>query len=173
MKAHSILCVSLLFLLVGCDNPQRKAAEVAEAQRKAAAPAYAKFREALAAMKVCTRGSTYAEFRKQRLAIETCYEVNKPFLTGVADEFQELSALMQACDTVFPSAVRYSEIPVSPGDRELWKAMVTLNPPLAAKTNLSYAEMQKDHDFFKDIAVRRALTMIDERCDNLIQKLQP
>jgi len=63
------------------------------AEQQAIQQARQHFREAVAAMKVCTQGSTYAEFREQRVALETTYTANQ---SALADESKQVEQLYAA-----------------------------------------------------------------------------
>lgn len=177
-----VLCLSLLLVATGCsdgggrqetsdvrETPMTKQKEAAQAAQQHANEV---FRDALVAMVVCSRGPTYDEFRKQRIALETCYEANKEFLPAVGAQFEELRVIMQACDHLFPFALKYPGQTVGPGIRaiaEEWKAMVILNPGLLSKVHLTEKQRDEDDDFYFTAGVRSGLRQTREKCEALLQ----
>ncbi len=87
------LCATIL---CGCGPSAQQLAE-----QQAQQQARREFREAVAAMKVCTQGATFNEFRDKRLALETCYTANQTLLTNDATEFEHLAELMKATEILW------------------------------------------------------------------------
>ncbi len=133
--------------------------------------------DAIAAVKVCTKGSTYAEFRMRQLALETCYEANKRYLTTIGDDFARLSTLMRACDHCWSRAQQGELAMMFPGTNGVGRledlnAMEILNPSIRNKLNLDLDNQLKDPDFYPSTYVRRALGLIDEQCDSVLVGLR-
>jgi hypothetical protein len=83
--------VFLLVILCGCGPSAEQVAEQKARQD---------FRLAVAAMKVCTQGATYTEFREKRMALETYYTANSIAITN-ASAFVNLDEMLQATDVLW------------------------------------------------------------------------
>lgn len=136
-----------------------------------------KFREAVAAVKVCTQGSTYSEFREKRLELETCYAANQAVLTDEADEFKRLSGWAKDTDVLWDWSNQYPgmELP-SGGDTntwigEKWGAMLIINPQVATKAGYTSEQCRHDPDFYANNYTKRGLSLISVQCDELLTKI--
>jgi len=131
-------------------------------QADATAQARHEFRERIAALNVASAGSTYAEFRERRLAVETCYAANQSLLPAQQSDFTGLSFLLAACDTCW----RKSQLSIAAGDThflytpEERNALVIINPAVSNKLNLPVARRFSDPDFDATYNTKLALTEI-------------
>lgn len=173
----SVALCSFALLLCGCDHSKRDAADrarkAAEGERQAARQS---FRQTLAAVKITTKGSTYDEFRRERLAVEACYEANKQHLSTLSGGFQRLDALLKACDYCWTWQIRFPEMsmrPVNGGEiGNSLEAMQTITPSISSKLDLSYQQREKDPDFYAKNYVRRALRLIDDQCEMMLAQVR-
>lgn len=160
MKTKTIpLCLCLGLLATGCGPNARE-----RAQQLAETTARQEFRQALTAMKVGTRNMTYQEFRAQRLALETCFEVHRAQLPWAANQFAQLQRVLADCDTVFHASL---DLGFVRPDHSAWPALTRLNPRLAAKRGFSDDARENDPDFRFSHSVRLALTQTAALCDQL------
>ncbi|MGA3283222.1 MAG: hypothetical protein ABSD57_02030 [Verrucomicrobiota bacterium] len=133
------------------------------------------FRQAVAAMKVCTQNATYAEFREKRMALETCYTANQAALNHEAIAFAELARVMDATDILWNQQIQH------PDDTEAgviaqiitvgspaWDAAITISPEVKNKAGFTYEQREHDPDFYAPNYVRRGLTRISKQCDELL-----
>lgn len=154
----------------GCGPSAKQLADQQARQR---------FREAVAAMKVCTQGSTYSEFREKRLALETSYTANQSALADEASQIDQLEKVMIATDALWEWQIKFSlhELPSGPGSgwvadgwaEDPWEAMLTISPSVAAKAGFTSEQRRKDPDFYAKNYVHRGLTMISEQCGELLK----
>ena len=153
--------------LCGCGpSAQQQAAE------QAAQQARQKYHEAVAAVKVCTQGATYREFREKRLALETCYTANQAALAGV-DGWRQLSDYLKATDVLWEWQNRNGgslTLPSGnrPGDAT-WEAMLVITPAVAAKQGFTYEQCAADRDFFAANYVKRGLGLVSRQCDSVLR----
>jgi hypothetical protein len=147
-------------MLCGCGPSAR---QVAEQQAKD------EFRKAVAAMKVCTQGATYKEFREKRLALETCYTANQSALVKESGTIDDLVKDMKATEVLWEWQIRYPLMELSPRG-EQWRAMKTITPAVAGKADFTDEQRRKDPDFYANNYVRRGLTMVADQCDLLLAK---
>ena len=136
---------------------------------------------AIAALKICTQGSTYSEFRQRKLDLETCYESNRPQLSTSSNEIEHLTQLADACDHCWSEYISGKLIWNSDGVLLLFPykgnqgnldAMKIITPSITNKLAYTTDEMEKDPDFYAKNYVRRGLAMINLQCDDLLQTLQ-
>lgn len=137
------------------------------------------FRETVAAMKICTQGATYQEFRQKRSALETSYTANRSALAAESRQIDQLEQVMKATDTVwkFQIELSHEELPSGKGSgwnedgwvQDPWEAMLVINPAVAAKTGFTEEQCRKDPDFSARSYVRRGLTLISGQCDDLLK----
>lgn len=161
MKTLTLISVTLLFLLSGCNNAAKREAEAKQqAAAQATADGRTKFRESLAAMKVCTRSSTLVEFRKRRVDLETCYEANKQFLTDMKLDFLKLHFLMNSTERIFRRSLEYPDLPVAYLSTNLAAHIVAICPTL------------KESEVTFGAAASSFLSAVDEQCDRLMDKLK-
>jgi hypothetical protein len=116
------------------------------------------------AVKVCTAGSTYAEFRAKRLALETCCTANPALADAAAGRFL---ATLKATDLLWTRQLEHPGLPLSSGGDE-WAAMLTLHPDIAAKENYTWAQRNKDADFNPENYVRLGLTLAAQQAGDLL-----
>ena len=131
--------------LCGCGPSAKQLADQQARQR---------FREAVAAMKVCTQGSTYAEFRGKRLALETSYTANQSALADESSQIEELEKVMIATDALWEWQVKFPLEELVSGKRDSsfvnqgwaqdpWEAMLTISPSVAAKAGFTSEQRAK------------------------------
>jgi hypothetical protein len=113
-------------------------------------------REALAMMKVCTKGADYTEFHQKRQEVETRIELYKHH---ARQDFRRLTELMNACDVCWDWNVYVLTRPIpTPAD---WEALKTISPNV---TNVTHAS---DYTSAAEIWKREA-----QEVANLMAKLR-
>ena len=135
---------------------------------------HADFRQAVAAVKVCTRDhpmATYPEFREKRLALETYYTANEAALADEATAIEQLEKIMDAMDTVWAyvhlTHRPLTHIAVSSAE---WNAMLVINPSLADKAGLDFEQRDQDYSDFDIVTYGRlGLSLISKQCDELLK----
>jgi hypothetical protein len=156
--------------LCGCGPSAKQLAEQ---------EAHGKFRDAIAAMKVCTDDATYDEFREKRLALESCYAANESLLTNDATEFNHLANVMKATDILWNYQIQTGRISdlslaakgqIKDGYFLYWNAMLVITPEVAAKANFTSEQSDNDPDFYAKNYVRRGLTQIAKQCDAILSQ---
>ena len=134
-----------------------------------------KFREAVAAMKVCTQGATYNEFREKRLALETCYTANQTALADSSAAYNHLAQVMDAIDILWNFEITWQFPPTEPFiypgvNQSEWAAVLIINPSVAAKAGTKdIVQCENDPDFNAENYVHRGLTLISSQCDDLLK----
>jgi hypothetical protein len=192
----SIVLGALFMALLGCGKSQatkeaeEKAAEQSakdeEANRRTAeqqANAQQKFKEAVAAVLVRTKGSTYEEFRQSRLNLEAVFESNRPYLTNVNAQFIALRRTMDATENIWNRNTEllrtYSDLSLSePGilaasgfrPDEVDDILIIV-PSLKGKLNYTEEQRRNDPDFDRNNYVPWGLTKIKTQCDLVISAL--
>lgn len=179
-----LLCFGLMLVLSGCGRSARQAAErerqAAELERHVAQEenqaARQKLRECLAAVRVCTKGATYTEFRKQRLAVETCYGANKGHLSAFDQDFRRLSALMEASDICWQREIRFPTLAMNPSTatqyaQDQLNAMQVIYPSITNKLGLDFNQREKDPMFYARNYVHIGLRKIDDQCELMLVTL--
>ena len=174
MFARTLFACLFATILCGC-GPSAK--QLAEQQRQLAEQeAHGKFRDVVAAMKVCVAGATYNEFREKRLALETCYTANQSLLTNDATEFNHLDEVMQATETLWnyqtinPYGTLVTKRLEQDGYFAYWDAMLVITPDVIAKSGFTYEQCQADLDFSIKNEVQRGLTQIAKQCDAILSQ---
>lgn len=131
-----------------------------------------KFREAVAAMKICTQGATYNEFREKRLALETCYVANQAALADESKEIEHLMVVMKSTDVLWEFQIQWPHSTLSHHMGEEWDAMLIINPAVADKADPTidenYNGPENYPDFYAENYVRLGLTRISKECDELL-----
>jgi hypothetical protein len=161
-------------ILCGCGPSAKQLAE--QQQQLAEQEAHGKFRDAVAAMKVCTQDTTYDEFREKRLALETCYAANQSMLTNDATEFNHLAEVMKATDILWNYQIQIPDMTLSAkgeikdGYFLYWDAMLAITPEVAAKANFTSEQCNHDPDFYAKNYVRRGLAQIAKQCDAILSQ---
>lgn len=120
-------------------------------------------------MKVCTQGTTYAEFREKRLALETYYTANRSALADQSADIGRLIKIMRATDTIWNFEIEYPNIALPSWGGQPWPAMQDITPSVAKKYRLPIDQCERDPDFYAPNYVRRGLTEISEECDDLLK----
>jgi hypothetical protein len=131
------------------------------------------FRQAVAAMKVCTQGANYNEFHEKRLALETCFTANQSALNHEAAAFTELVRAMDATDILWDYKIQHSENPpfgflLYHPSSSVWDAMLIISPTVQAKANLTAEQCERDRDFYAPNYIPKGLTMVSAQCDKLL-----
>ncbi len=161
-------------MLCGCGpNAEQQAKQVAEQQ------AHQGFREKVAAVKVCTQGASYKEFREKRLALETSYAANQSIFADKSLDIYRLVQVMQATDSLWKWQVEFPELELHSGKgsdfvehgwvKDPWEAMLIIKPAVGAKAGFTHEQCRKDPDFYAKNYVQRGLAMISDECDNLLK----
>jgi len=160
----------MLLVLCGCGPGAKEIADQKSRQS---------FREAVAAMKVCTEGTTYQEFRQKRSALETSYTANRSALAGKSVQIDELEQVMKATDTLWKFQIEFPHLKLPSGKgsgwieadwaQDPWDAMLVINPAVAAKAGFTEEQCREDNDFSANNYVRRGLTLISSKCDDLLK----
>lgn len=174
----SLVVLALSLGLLGCSNPERQKARQ-------------DFKEKIAALKVCTQGATYSEFRQAEKGVRTSFESNKKYLDDLNDDFANLDKLMTATDLFFYGSIqnlRYldSRRWIHPNDAA-WQYVVFLSPEMEKKANYTskqiepnyipnHGDMQPeytdgDSDFLPKTQARVGLTRISEQADLILNLL--
>jgi hypothetical protein len=169
MKLRSIIilaAIPIALLFQGC-GPSAK--ELAKQK------AIGEFREAIAAVKVCTQDTTYQEFREKRLALETCYTANRSDLAEQSGEIDQLVQAMKATDLLWDWQIQFPNVELPAGGTakdpwilERWNAMLAINPGVAAKANFTPDQCRKDPDFYAANYSKLGLLLISKDCDQLL-----
>ena len=141
-----IFSLSLCLILCGC-GPSPK--ELADQQSRK------ELKQAVAAVKTCTHGATYSEFRAKRLELETCYTVNQSALTNQAVAIYNLLDVARVTDTIWDPSVNNSAAT---------KAMRTIEH----LSGVSAKEFDSEYKDFPNNYVRRGLTLVSDQCDELL-----
>lgn len=166
-----IIAAVLVVGLSGCGKSKaEKAAEQAAAQQAAERhDARLKFKEAIAAITVRTKGSTCEEFRQCRLGLETCYEANKSYLEDTEKQFSYLSLLMSATEYCWTYSIRKPEIPLpTQNDKEAMIYACVLRPSITNKLDYTWDQRISDRDFTPGNYVRLGLKKTHEQCDVIL-----
>jgi hypothetical protein len=154
MRTISAFCFLLSVFLVACGPSAKQQAR-------------SDFRAAVAAMKVCTQGATYEEFRAKRLALETCYTANQSALADQADAIEQMDKVMDATDLLWNWNIKYPGVELfNRGDE--WNAMLVLCPAISAKENYTMYQRERDGDFNAENYVKLGLTLTSRNCDELL-----
>jgi hypothetical protein len=164
----SIVGVALIVGLLGCGNAERTAGRQ-------------KFKEAVAAVKVRTQGSTYSEFRQAELDMKTIFETNKKHLSDVSDKFSALDELLSATDVCWSYNIKdhgYAYLatmypPNSGHFLPVWQSMQIVSPEVTKKLNfaLNYQQKENDPNFYPATYVKLGLTKINEQTEDLLDLL--
>ncbi|MGB8369477.1 MAG: hypothetical protein ACLPYZ_03370 [Limisphaerales bacterium] len=153
------ICI-LSVMICGCGPSAKQIAEQQARQR---------FRESVGAVKVCTTGSTYTEFREKRLALETSYAANQSALANETNKIDELVQVMRATDSLWSLSVQmqaeFLDF-VFPESRrsEMAEAMKTIKDG----SGYTWAELKSQGDFPRNY-VRLGLSQISSQCDDLLK----
>lgn len=161
LKRGSIFACLLAAILCGCGPSASQLAEQHARQN---------FQEAVAAVKVCTQGSTYKEFREKRLALETSYAANQSALADKAKTIDQLVLVMQATDCLWNLQIQIhiqfpNFVPEESNRSELAEAMKIIK----VGSGSAWEQIKSEHDF-PDNYVRRGLTLISKQCDELLAR---
>ena len=159
-------------------------AQLEDAERKAAEQeavkldnARQKFKEAVAAILVRTKGATCEEFRQSRLNLETSFQSNKSYLTNIYSEFSLLSKTMSATEYIWIRNIKLqAELPLLPLSEmgmfnEEYDAIFIIVPSLKNKLSYKTEQRRKDPDFDRENFVPRGLSRIEVLCDSIISDL--
>ncbi len=146
-----------LLLVLGCGPSARQQAATAARQD---------FCRALSDMQVCSRNTTYAEFRKQRIALEKSYEANRSWLGAVTNQFPALRRELVLCDILFLDSIDYRNEPTNERSN-VWYAVMNLQPEVRhAALNES-----KVAGFMPERAVPFQLAAIAGQCEQLAKRV--
>jgi len=166
MRKFFIFCLLSIFIC-GCGPSAKQLAD--QQARQADQQARQRFRDSVAAMKVCTQGSTYSEFRQKRLALETYYTANQSALADNKNAIDQLVLVMQATDGLWDLKNQIqSQFPYYHEDvsrsREMAHDMVIIQKG----SGLSHAEIKADGGFPGNY-VQHGLTLISSQCDDFLK----
>jgi hypothetical protein len=131
------------------------------------------FRQHVAALKVCTQGATYKEFREKRLALETCFTANRSALNREAAAFEDLARVMDAADLLWDYKIQHSENPpfgfllYRPAS-SVWGAMLAISPTVGAKAGFTAEQCERDRDFYAPNYIKWGLSLVSTQCDKLL-----
>ncbi len=177
-----MVAAALFMGLIGCRKSE--ATKAAEQQAVEKHDAQQKFKEAIAALKVCADGATHDEFRQAEMNLRTSFEVNKAYLDNVLGDFSQLNAIMGACDYCW-TREQTSNFPMGLYKPELIQMQI-LNPSITNKLNFGYYEqiqddnekvntlaerMKQDPDFSPKHNVSLGLSEISKLCEQIVGKL--
>jgi len=161
MILRFIVCLFAISLC-GC-GPSAK--QLAEQQ------AHQTFREAVAALKVCTSGSTYAEFRDKWMALETCYTANQNLLKEDETQMQSLIALARAVDNIWNINNQINADPaafVSSRHHGDWTDSLNVVENFASPSQVTFLKTAS-RDKFPEDYIQTGLTLISNQCDELLK----
>lgn len=166
-------CLVSVILLVsgatGCGKSEaQKSAELQAAQRYEARQ---KFKDALAALIVRTRGSTYSEFRQSQLDLETSYEANKQSLGDLQADFTNLSQLISATVVVWNRDLEYPDVTAIWSVKEDVPAMLVIRPSFAEKLNYTPEQRKSEPECHEHNYVAWGLAKTKEMADALENRL--
>jgi hypothetical protein len=129
---------------------------------------------AIAAIKVCTEGTTYDEFRQRELAFEIAYEANKPMLSRFDADIQQLLALDKACDLCWFESINYGgqEDIISPNWTGSLAAMKLIHPAITNELNLPVEQWGTVPDFYGKNYIQWGLAKINLQCESLLAEMR-
>lgn len=137
------------------------------------------FRESVAAVKVCTQGATYREFRDKRMILEACYAADAAVVADKSAQIGQLLATLKATDTLWGYQNRFELVPLPSGSdpewvdegwvQDPWEAMQVITPEVSLKAGSTWEQRRKDPDFFANNYVKRGLTQIARECEELLR----
>jgi hypothetical protein len=158
-----IVCGLMLILaLAGCNRE-------AERQRILAVQ---KFKTALAAMQVCTKDSTYAEFRQRRIELEACYLAEKNVLQGipvVQALFPNLLDEMKATEHCWRLYREYDEVKLRT-EGEDWEAMLIISPGLKNES-AEQAKLRKAKPAYAITYAKAGLSCVNASCGVILNRI--
>ena len=156
-SVKTMLACLFAAILCGCGPSAKQLAEQQARQN---------FREAVAAVKVCTDGSTYKEFRERKLALETCFTANQSVLSGESKEIEHLVKLMEATDILWDLRnqiqIQFTHFVPDESKKSEWAQAMAI-----IKEGTTWEQMKVEHDSPNNY-VRRGLTLISKQCDELL-----
>jgi hypothetical protein len=159
-------CISLIataffaIVLCGCGPSAKQLADQQARQR---------FRESVAAMKVCTQGSTYSEFRQKRLALETSYTANQSAIADQTNAIDHLVLVMQATDGLWDLKNQIqSQFPYYNEDVSRRHEMAEDMLIIQKGSGLTHGEIKAEGGFPGNY-VQHGLTLISSQCDDLLK----
>ena len=156
MNTPAIVSCCLLVALCGC-GPSAK-----QLTRQ-------HFREGIAAVKVCTQGATYAEFRDKSLALETIYAANQSTLTDKSKDVDQLVRTMKATDSLWSLQMQIeSQFPNFVPDESRGQEMAQAMLIIQKASHLTHAQIKADGNYFSGY-VQHGLTLISSQCDDLLK----
>lgn len=141
----------------------------AEKERHAARQ---KFKESVAALIVCTHGSTYEEFRKAEMDFRTSFELNKRYLSDVSGNIVALEPVMKATDDCFAYSTAYPKNAVT---IEVWDSATFFVPNLKEKYKNAHANSDgnySDPDLYPKTLARTGLARIDSQAVAIMDALE-
>ena len=154
-------------ILCGCGPSAKQLAEQEAIQKSRQ-----NFREAVAAVKVCTQGSTYQEFHEKKFTLETTYTANQSILAGESKEIEHLISIMEATDILWTLGnqikIQFTHFHPDESKKPEWAhAMLIIKN--GENDGTTWEQMKAEHDF-PDNYVRRGLTLISKQCDELLAR---
>lgn len=170
-----ILAVIGSFQALTALQHRRQMDREAKEQKAAQRDAVNQIIQAIAAIKVCTEGTTYDEFRQRELECETTYEINKPRLASFDTDLRRLIALLKALDLCWgfysKDEMANGYGPLSPSWPGFLDAMKLIHPAITNKLNIP-ADWDKDPDFYCKNYVHWGLNKINIQCQVILGELQ-
>lgn len=152
----------LILALAGCSR---------EAERRRALTVQ-EFKSTLAAMQVCTKGSTYNEFRQRRMELEACYVANRSVLQEifiVKALYSNLLNEMEATDHCWRLYQQNDDARLSPEGRD-WDAMLILNPGLKEESG-EQAKLRKQKPAYAATYLKQGLSCIYASCEVILNQI--
>lgn len=127
------------------------------------------FKEAIAAMKICTQDATYQEFRDKRLAVDTCYTANQSALAGQSNSIASLSETMRATDVLWNLQIQMqADFPnYYPDDSQKFENVNAMKI-IKEVSGFTWPQLKEEHDFPHNYVVH-GLTAISSQCDDLLK----
>ena len=155
MKPLAFCFLLSVFFFTGCGL---------SAKQLASQQAQAEFRKAIAAMKVCTQGSTYAEFREKRLALETCYTANESFLATT--NTTKLLELAQAAEDLWNFDIETQLHPLALKSNPKYNDWAHALKTVKLNSGLDWTQINRGNQ------VQIGLTLVSRQCDDLLAQKQ-
>lgn len=159
MRNLFIFCFLSMFVC-GCGPNAKQLADQQARQR---------FRESVAAVKVCTQGATYQEFREKWLALETCYTINQTALTNESAAINQLLTIGNATDTLWNEQVQLQNPGFVPKHESRGKPSAGTKAMRTIEDCSGETVKQLESDGGFDNYVRHGLALISSQCDDLLK----
>ena len=151
-------------MLCGCGPSAKELAEQQARQRS-----FQEFKQAVAAVKVCTQGATYREFREKELALATSYAANQSALADKTNAISQLVLVMQATDCMWDLKNQIqAQFPYFHPDESRKYEMAMAIKTIAKGSGLTYDQIKAEGGYPNNY-IQHGLTLISSECDDLLK----